>query len=101
MPKSFYELLKNSKKILVLDLGFLGDTVHLFPSIRLLRDHMPCARIDVMVASHIQSVMELLPWIDEVTGYPRYPKGPKWYEDYGRIRDAAKQPSARPVSSRG
>ena len=30
--------------------------------------------------------MEVAPWIYKVWGYPRFPRGPKWYQDFGRIR---------------
>lgn len=83
---SFYQQIKNSKKILVLDLGFLGDTVHLIPTLWCVKQALPNAVVHVMVAEHIMSLMDLFPWIDEIIGYPRFPKGPKWYQDINRIK---------------
>lgn len=81
---NFYELARNSKKILVVDLGFLGDTVHLLPALWMIRQSIPNAQLEVIVADHIKELMKLVPWIDKVYGYPRYPKGPKWYKDIKR-----------------
>jgi ADP-heptose:LPS heptosyltransferase len=39
-----------------------------------------------MVSEHVTKIMEVAPWIDKVWGYPRFPRGPKWYQDFGRIR---------------
>lgn len=38
-----------------------------------------------MVADHVTSILQLTPWIDKVLGYPRFPKGPKWYQDFRRV----------------
>tara|TARA_B100001248_G_scaffold261923_1_gene255022 strand:+ start:49825 stop:50847 length:1023 start_codon:yes stop_codon:yes gene_type:complete len=87
---NFYKLAKNSKKILVVDLGFLGDTVHLLPALWMIRQACPKARLEVIVSDHIKGLLALAPWIDEVHGYPRFPKGPKWYQDLGRVRQLRK-----------
>jgi ADP-heptose:LPS heptosyltransferase len=51
-----------------------------------MRKAYPKAELHVMVAEHVTSVMEVALWVDKVWGYPRYPKGPKWYQDLGRIK---------------
>jgi len=85
-PGSFFEQTCQARRILLLDLGFLGDSIHLLPSLWTLRRAYPSAELHVMVAEHVTRVMEVAPWVDKVWGYPRYPKGPKWYQDLGRIR---------------
>jgi ADP-heptose:LPS heptosyltransferase len=59
---------------MVLDLGFLGDTVHLLPALWMVRQAYPQAELHVTVAEHITSLMTCLPWIDRTWGYPRFPK---------------------------
>ena len=81
----FFDRIKDVKRLLVLDLGFLGDTIQLIPALRMIRKAMPDVQLEVMVAEHIQSIMEVTPWVDKVLGYPRFPKGPKWYQDLGRV----------------
>ena len=86
----FYDQIRNVDKILVLDLGFLGDAIQLIPSLKCIRDAMPNVQLDVMIAEHVTQLLELTPWVDHVWGYPRFPKGPKWYEDFGRVRQLRK-----------
>lgn len=59
---------------MVLDLGFLGDTVHLLPALWMVRQAYPEAELHVTVASHITSFMSCVPWADHVWGYMRYPR---------------------------
>lgn len=87
---SFYERIKKSKKILYLDLGFLGDTIHQIPALNCIRKALPHAQLDVMVADHIKSILNVTPWIDNVIGYPRFPKGPAWYKDIRRVLNIRK-----------
>jgi ADP-heptose:LPS heptosyltransferase len=85
-PKSFYREAKNARKLLVLDLGFLGDTIHLLPALWAIRQAWPVAELHVMVAEHVTSLLDVAPWINQVWGYPRFPKGPKPWQDWDRIR---------------
>ena len=85
-PSRFFEQTRTAKRVLLLDLGFLGDSIHLLPALWTLRQAYPQAELHVMVAKHVTRVMEVAPWVDRVWGYPRYPKGPKWYQDLGRIK---------------
>ena len=83
---NLYNQIQNCKKLLVLDLGFLGDAIHLIPALWMIRSALPNVRLDVMIAEHIKSIFDLTPWLDIVIGYPRFPVGPKWYEDIQRVR---------------
>lgn len=82
---TFASLTASAKRVLVLDLGFLGDTIHLLPALWVLRQHYAQAELHVMVAEHITGLIECTPWVDKVWGYPRFPKGPKWYQDFARV----------------
>ena len=59
---------------MVLDLGFLGDTVHLLPALWMIRQAYPQAELHATVADHITSLMSCVPWVDRAWGYPRFPK---------------------------
>lgn len=88
MPRSgadFFPRIPPTAHLLVLDLGFLGDTIHLIPALAAIRRALPQAKLEVMVAEHIQGILAVCPWLDGVSGYPRYPKGPRWYQDFGRV----------------
>ena len=86
-PSRFFDETRNARRVLLLDLGFLGDSIHLIPALCTLRQAYPEAELHVMVAEHVTRVMEVAPWVDKVWGYPRYPEGPKWYQDFGRIKN--------------
>jgi ADP-heptose:LPS heptosyltransferase len=89
MPRPGAEFLGSlpaSARILALDLGFLGDTVHLIPALHAIRRARPRARLEAMVAEHVQSILAVCPWIDGVRGYPRFPAGPSWFQDLARVR---------------
>jgi ADP-heptose:LPS heptosyltransferase len=70
----FLQRTQGARKVMVLDLGFLGDTVHLLPALWMVRQAYPQAELHVTVAEHITSLMTCLPWIDRMWGYPRFPK---------------------------
>ncbi len=82
----FYEATLGAKRVMLLDLGFLGDSIHLLPALWTLRQAYPEAELHVMVSEHVTKIMEVAPYVDRVWGYPRFPRGPKWYQDFGRIR---------------
>jgi ADP-heptose:LPS heptosyltransferase len=73
-PETFLERTRNARKVMVLDLGFLGDTVHLLPALWMVRQAYPQAELHVTVASHITSLMDCAPWVNRVWGYMRYPR---------------------------
>lgn len=85
-PSDFYAKTRTARRVMVLDLGFLGDTIHLIPALAAVRAAYPQAELHTMVADHIKGVLDLAPWIDRVWGYPRFPKGPKPWQDVARVK---------------
>lgn len=71
---------------MVLDVGFLGDTVHLLPALWIIRQSYPRAELHAAIAAHITSLMEVTPWIDRVWGYMRYPRHATLGENFEMIR---------------
>ncbi|HZL44247.1 MAG TPA: glycosyltransferase [Verrucomicrobiae bacterium] len=71
---SFLERARHSQNIMVLDLGFLGDTIHLLPALWMIRQACPNARLHAAVADHVVDIMRCVPWVDRVWGYPRFPR---------------------------
>lgn len=70
---------------MVLDLGFLGDTVHLLPALWMVRQAYPQAELHVTVATHITSLMDCVPWVNRVWGYMRYPRHATLRENWQMI----------------
>jgi heptosyltransferase-3 len=74
LANDFYQRTRNAKKVMVLDLGFLGDTVHLLPALWMVRQAYPQAELHVAVATHVTSLMDCVPWVDRTWGYMRFPR---------------------------
>lgn len=84
--QTFLDRTRGAKKIMVLDLGFLGDTVHLLPALWMVRQAYPRSELHVAVAGHITSLMPCVPWVDRVWGYMRYPRHATLRENLDLVR---------------
>lgn len=89
--KSFFARTRTAKKVMVLDLGFLGDTVHLLPALWMVRQAYPSAELHVAVASHITSFMDCVPWVDHVWGYMRFPRHATLRENFSMVSHLRKE----------
>src|SRR5271170_7260570 len=78
---NFFQRTCAAKKVMVLDLGFVGDTVHLLPALWMIRQAYPQAELHVAIATHITSLMDCVPWVDRVWGYMRYPRHATFLEN--------------------
>ena len=83
--ENFLQRTRAAKKVMVLDLGFLGDTVHLLPALWMVRLAYPQAELHVTVAAHITSFMDCVPWVNHVWGYMRYPRHATLRENWRMI----------------
>jgi len=81
----FYARTRAAKKVMVLDLGFLGDTVHLLPALWMVRQAYPQAELHVTVAAHITALMDCVPWVNRVWGYMRYPRHATLRENFKMV----------------
>ena len=70
---SFFLKIRNAKKIMVLDQGFLGDTIQLMPSVYRIRQSCPACELHVMVEKRVVGLFDFFPWVDRVWGYQRHP----------------------------
>ena len=63
-PTDFYAQTREAKKILVVDLGFLGDTLHLIPALWEIKRHYPQAAVHVLTSPLGVEVLSLAPCCD-------------------------------------
>jgi ADP-heptose:LPS heptosyltransferase len=84
-PADFFRRTRDAKKVMVLDLGFLGDTIHLLPALWMVRLAYPQAELHAAVAAHITSFMDCVPWVDRVWGYMRYPRHATLRENFQMV----------------
>ncbi len=61
---TFFEKTRAARKVLVVDLGFLGDTVHLIPALWELKRQYPSAALHVVSAPVGAQVLRLAPCVD-------------------------------------
>lgn len=61
---NFYSQTRDSRKIIVVDLGFLGDTVHLLPALHELKRNYPQAELHVMTSPVGCEVLGLASCVD-------------------------------------
>jgi ADP-heptose:LPS heptosyltransferase len=90
-PEAFLQRTRDAKKVMVLDLGFLGDTVHLMPALWMVRQAYLEAELHVTVASHVVSILDCLPWVDRAWGYMRYPRHATLGENFEFIRSLRRE----------
>jgi ADP-heptose:LPS heptosyltransferase len=60
---NFYQQTRTAKKIVVVDLGFLGDTLHLVPALCEINRHYPGAAIHVLSTPVGAEVLQLAPCV--------------------------------------
>jgi ADP-heptose:LPS heptosyltransferase len=60
----FYSQTRAAKKILVVDLGFLGDSLHLVPALWEIKRHYPQAALHVLTATLGAEALGLAPCVD-------------------------------------
>ena len=58
-------------KILAIKFKYLGDIALMIPSLRALRQAHPNAEIHVLVPNYATPILETIPWIDKVWGFPK------------------------------
>lgn len=65
---------KSVKKIMVLDLGFLGDIIHSLPALWAIRQNYPQAEVHIAVSTQVTSLFKSVPWVKKAWSYMRYPR---------------------------
>ena len=63
---NFYSKTRTARKVIVVDLGFLGDTVHLVPALWELKQAYPAAGLHVLTSMVGAEVLRLVPCVDKV-----------------------------------
>jgi len=71
------------KKILVVDLGFLGDTVHSIPGLRALA--ATGAQVDVMTTAVGAEVLSMVPGIHRIWVTPLRKPSPPWWQGLAQL----------------
>lgn len=60
---------RNAPRVLVVEIGGLGDVVHALPALWAIRQHYPAAALHVVARAAFALLLTLAPWIDRVWPY--------------------------------
>ena len=94
-PAVLHSLTRGARRLVVVDLGFLGDTVHLIPPLWDLRLQYPGAEIHVVTTPLGAAVLTLARCVDRVwtvqLGGPKRPALQRLKEQYQLIRSLRQQ----------
>ena len=69
---AFYPQTRTAKKVLVVDLGFLGDTIHLVPALWEIKRQYPGCALHVLTSTLGAEVLQLAPCADRAWGVELY-----------------------------
>ncbi|MBI3417829.1 MAG: glycosyltransferase family 9 protein [Verrucomicrobia bacterium] len=83
---SFYNETRAARKIIVVDLGFLGDSIHLIPALWEIKGHYPQAEVHTLSAPVGAKVLKLAPCVDRAWTFPLGPQSPAWWRHWDMIR---------------
>lgn len=82
----FYDKTRLARKIIVVDLGYLGDSIHLTPSLWELKRNYPEAELHVAAAPLGSEWLGMVPCVDRTWPLVRTPKGTPWRQQWRWIR---------------
>lgn len=83
---TFAERTRDARKILVVDLGFLGDSVHLVPACWELKRNYPQAELHTLSATVGSEVLRMVPCVDQAWAYPLSNPSPPWWKHLDILR---------------
>lgn len=81
-PSQFYEQTRSARKIIVVDLGFLGDSVHLIPALYEIKRHYPEASLHTLSANVGAELLNLVPCVDKAWAFPLTAQSPGWWRHW-------------------
>jgi lipopolysaccharide heptosyltransferase III len=88
---SFYNRTQSARKIIVVDLGFLGDSVHLVPALWEIKRHYPAAELHVLSAPVGSEVVKMAQCVDRAWTFPLGPPSPAWWRHWDILRALRRQ----------
>ncbi len=80
---SFLERTRAAEKILVVDFGFLGDSVHLIPALWEIKRNYSGAELHTLSATVGAEVLALAPCVDRAWAFPLTAKSPPFWKHWG------------------
>lgn len=88
---NFYSKTRHARKVIVVDLGFLGDTVHLLPALHELKRSYPQAGLHVMTSPIGCEVLELSTCVDRTWSIEMSPQKRSIRQQWQVLRDVRRE----------
>jgi heptosyltransferase-1 len=76
---NLYSRTRAARRIIVVDLGFLGDSIHLLPALWEIRRHYPEAEVHTLSAPVGAEFLRLAPCVDRPWAFPLRAPSPPWW----------------------
>ncbi|MGA2750880.1 MAG: glycosyltransferase family 9 protein [Verrucomicrobiota bacterium] len=80
--ESFLERTRAATKIVVVDFGFLGDSVHLVPALWEIKRNYAGAQLHTVSATVGAEMLKLAPCVDQAWAFPLTEKSPAWWKHW-------------------
>lgn len=87
----FYNETRAARKIIVVDLGYLGDSIHLVPALWEIKRNYPKAELHVASAPVGSELLALAPCVDRTWPLVRSAQGTPWREQWRWLRDIRRE----------
>jgi heptosyltransferase I len=81
-----YRRTRAARKVIVVALGFLGDSIHLIPALWEIKRNYADAELHVAATPLGCEVIRLVPGVDRVWPVVRNPRRPNWWRDWQTAR---------------
>jgi ADP-heptose:LPS heptosyltransferase len=91
IPHTFLERTRAARKILVVDFGFLGDSVHLVPALWEIKRHYPAAELHTLSAPVGAELLAMAPCVDRAWAFPLTGKSPPWWKHWSILLTLRRQ----------
>jgi heptosyltransferase-3 len=88
---SFYDRTRAAKKIIVVDLGFLGDTVHLTPALWAVKSAWPKAELHVLTTPVGVQVLQMIGCVDKAWSIELNPAKRSLRQQWGLLKELRRQ----------
>lgn len=85
-PAHVYNETRNARKVIVVALGFLGDSVHLIPTLWEVNRNFPNAALHVLTTPLGGEVIRLVPCVQRVWTVARNPKQSNWRREWATLQ---------------
>jgi ADP-heptose:LPS heptosyltransferase len=87
----FYNETRGARKLIVIELGYLGDSIHLVPTLCEIKRNYPQAELHVASAPVGSEFLQLVPVVDRTWPLARTPGGTPWRHQWHWLRDVRRE----------